>query len=210
MLEQMSIEDRNQMVRQYLPMVWKIAYRMHRYWKGVRRIGSVEDVAQVGAIGLIRAVELYRPQEGVKFITYATHCVQRCIGRAAMQDGLIPVPCYHQGSAGAPSVKASVEKEAQQALCWGTLPAGFDRIDPRSREWLEEESRSQELKELHCRLKQADESDRRLLALRYGLDGERPHMLRERGEMDGVSPEGVRRCRILRAEARLRQQMEAA
>lgn len=34
-----------------------------------------EDLIQVGYIGLIKAVDNYDPDRGVKFITYATHCV---------------------------------------------------------------------------------------------------------------------------------------
>lgn len=36
---------------------------------------SIEDLIQVGYIGLIKAVDNFDPARGVKFITYATHCI---------------------------------------------------------------------------------------------------------------------------------------
>lgn len=36
---------------------------------------SLEDLIQVGYIGLIKAVDQFDPDRGVKFITYATHCI---------------------------------------------------------------------------------------------------------------------------------------
>ena len=77
-------EDRSlqqALVLRYLPLVNRIARRY------VRPGASLEDLVQIGSIGLIHAVTTFDPGRGVKFETYAFHHVAGEI-RHFLRDGL--------------------------------------------------------------------------------------------------------------------------
>lgn len=61
---------KNQLVSQCLPYVHKIA-------RGLARRGSdpVDDLVQVGCMGLIKALDKYNPLAGSRFKTYATYLI---------------------------------------------------------------------------------------------------------------------------------------
>jgi len=56
----------NEQITKYQPLVKSIAYRF------INSGEPLEDLEQVGYIGLINALNLYKPERGVKFETYAT------------------------------------------------------------------------------------------------------------------------------------------
>ncbi|MCE1248657.1 MAG: sigma-70 family RNA polymerase sigma factor [Firmicutes bacterium] len=60
---------RDRLVRDNLSIVVPVARKF------TQNRDNQEDLIQVGYIGLIKAVDNYDPDRGVKFITYATHCV---------------------------------------------------------------------------------------------------------------------------------------
>lgn len=84
---------RNRVVNQYTPMVHKIANRLwvvrHNELQG---IGTIDDVFQVGIIGLLLAADYFQPDFGVKFITYAYRSVYNHILDAGLEAGVIRVP----------------------------------------------------------------------------------------------------------------------
>lgn len=61
---------RDSIIQAALPLVKRIAYGLAR-----RSTDPVEDLIQVGSIGLIKAVDQFRPDAGAKFQTYATHLI---------------------------------------------------------------------------------------------------------------------------------------
>ena len=73
-------QDKDELVRDYLPMVKRIAYHML-----TRLPASVEvdDLIQAGLMGLMDAVTRYDDEQGAHFETYATQRV-----RGAMLDEL--------------------------------------------------------------------------------------------------------------------------
>ena len=64
-----SQELRAQIIRDNLHLVIPIARKFRQ-----DNVGQ-EDLMQVGYIGLIKAVDNFDPDRGIKFITYATHCI---------------------------------------------------------------------------------------------------------------------------------------
>lgn len=64
-----SIELRNKIVEKYLWRVEYIAKAMYPAFKGGEH--DLDDLKQFGVFGLIRAVEMFDPTKGFKFITYA-------------------------------------------------------------------------------------------------------------------------------------------
>ena len=61
---------RDRIIQSSLSLVKRIAYGLAR-----RSTDPVEDLIQVGSIGLIKAVDQFKPDAGAKFQTYATHLI---------------------------------------------------------------------------------------------------------------------------------------
>ena len=61
---------RDSIINVALPLVKRIAYGLAR-----RSTDPVEDLIQVGSIGLIKAVDQFKADAGAKFQTYATHLI---------------------------------------------------------------------------------------------------------------------------------------
>lgn len=59
-----------QVVRDYASLVYKIAHNLSR-----RTVDPVEDLMQVGMIGLLEAQRRYDPTQAASFKTYATHFI---------------------------------------------------------------------------------------------------------------------------------------
>lgn len=61
---------RDRIVQQNFNLVKKIAHGLAR-----RSTDPVDDLIQIGSIGLIKAIEYFNPEAGAKFTTYATHLI---------------------------------------------------------------------------------------------------------------------------------------
>lgn len=64
-----DVVARDALVEQYLPLAYAVARKFTSY--GV----ELEDLQQVGAMALLKALDRYDPDKGVKFTTFATPCV---------------------------------------------------------------------------------------------------------------------------------------
>jgi RNA polymerase sigma-B factor len=64
-----SREARDKIIKEYLKVVFPISRKFYGYGE------NLEDLIQVGFIGLIKAVDNFDPDRGVRFTTYATHCI---------------------------------------------------------------------------------------------------------------------------------------
>ena len=63
--------------------------------RGERRYIALDDLKQEGLIGLLRAVELYDPDRGFRFKTYATWWIEQRMRRAiADEDRIIRLPVH--------------------------------------------------------------------------------------------------------------------
>lgn len=65
-----KIQIRNLIVISYLPFVRKISYGLAR-----RNTDPVEDLIQVGSVGLLKAIEQYNVESNASFKTYATYLI---------------------------------------------------------------------------------------------------------------------------------------
>ena len=60
---------RDQAIEDHLPLVRRLAHRF------AQRGEEMDDLVQVGAIGLINAVDRFEPSRGVSFASYAVPCI---------------------------------------------------------------------------------------------------------------------------------------
>ena len=68
-----DIEARNVLVEHNLRLVVYIARRFEN--TGV----NLEDLISIGTIGLIKAVNTFRPDRGIRLATYASRCIENAI-----------------------------------------------------------------------------------------------------------------------------------
>jgi RNA polymerase primary sigma factor len=128
---------RRRLIEAHLGIVSAIARRYARRW-GV----PLEDLFQEGALALVRAVNLYDPDQGMKLSTYATWWVKQAIRRAAMAQSRpvrIPERLWERA------------EELSRAERWlGSRPEqeGWDWEPSEASNWSDEE-----LEEVRCALR---------------------------------------------------------
>jgi len=84
---------RSLLIERNLKLVRILALRAARAYPSV----DVEDLFQMGVLGLIRAVEKWEPARELQFSTYAVWWIRQAISRYAMDSAeLIRIPIHHQ------------------------------------------------------------------------------------------------------------------
>jgi RNA polymerase sigma factor (sigma-70 family) len=76
---------RNELVERNMPLVFRIA-------AGVR--GDNSDAIQEGAMGLLRAADMFDPDRGFRFTTYASRWIVAFMMRGVDRDPLVHVPAH--------------------------------------------------------------------------------------------------------------------
>lgn len=85
---------------------------------GQKKHLTLEDLIQEGMIGLLRATDLFDPERGFRFKTYATWWIEQRMQRAiADDDRLVRLPVYLHDT-----VKRVKRAEARLTLATGTAP----------------------------------------------------------------------------------------
>ncbi len=82
--ERRDVEARRRLIEQHLPLVHGLAYRF------VRDGEQLEDLVQVGSVGLIKAVDRYDPRRGSSLTAYAVPTIVGEI-RRHLRDGTQPL-----------------------------------------------------------------------------------------------------------------------
>lgn len=162
-----------------------------------RRYPSLDrdDLRQAAYFGLRRAAELWDPERGVLFSTFAFHWLRDAIQQALPHHlGVIRVP--KRPTAPRPIVASFDDADHGGA----PEPSAADGADP-----FEVVAAAEDHARIHSALgKLRNARDREVISMRFGLAGEPPLNLREIGEvLGGISIERVRQLE-LRALAELR------
>ena len=69
-----------------------VSYVINRYFKNQLKYHDIEDIYQVGYIGLLKAVRYYDEDRGMKFSTYAVPVIWGYIKQYVRGDSLVKVP----------------------------------------------------------------------------------------------------------------------
>lgn len=213
---------REQMIQANLRLVVNIAKQYSN--RGM----TLSDLVSEGNLGLLRAVEEFDPDAGVRFSTYAAWWIKQSIKRAMINAGQpIHIPAYMveqihhwrqaarelEGSLGRPPTiddiaarlkiprkKATIIHQAIMAVNAPTQMAGeeattmSEMLADDGTPLPEEAVEPSEVATIRRLLEHLDERQRKILTLRYGLDGyEGPQRtLKEVGAMIGLTRERVR------------------
>ena len=181
-----DLEARNVLVEHNLRLV---AHIVKKYYQN----DDADDLISIGSIGLIKGINTYRPDKGVRLATYASRCVENEILMAFRTK---------RKSAGDVSLSEALDADEEGG--------GLKLMDVvASEEDLADQIGSREL----CRtLRESvarvlDEREARIIRLRYGLDGTEPMTQMETAQKCGISRSYVSRLEK-RALEKLRGSLE--
>ncbi len=203
-------EARDRMIKSNLRLVRWVAA------KYINRGLPIFDLIQEGNIGLIKAVEHFQPNRGIRFSTYATLWIKRSIERAlANQSRTIRLPVHISSDLNrfawvaksllqelgqdptdeeiAPRMKVSVEYvQKLRGIVKRTYPINGGIRDEYSEQLFgifEDIQRSQQLSSW---LKLLTEIEREVITLRFGLNDGDTYTLESIGKRFGVTRERIR------------------
>jgi RNA polymerase sigma-B factor len=122
--ERRDVEARRLLIEQHLPLVRVLASRFVRHGE------QLDDLAQIGAVGLIKAVDRFDASRGSSLVAYAVPTILGEI-RRHLRDGVQPVRLPRDGRDKTPvrAVPLDVEAEAaRDAAAERRLELGEERI----------------------------------------------------------------------------------
>jgi RNA polymerase sporulation-specific sigma factor len=138
-----------------------------------------EDLISVGSIGLIKAVDTFRVDNGTKFATYGAKCVQNEILMYFRRQ-------KHQSAEVSMYDTIDVDREGNPLTYMDVIAA--------------DENMTDEIDTMICSRRAAElvdqvleERERQIIYLRFGLDGREPMAQREVAELLGISRSYVSR-----------------
>ena len=186
--EKGDVEARNKLVEHNLRLV---AHIIKKYYT---QTDDTDDLISIGTIGLIKGINTYRRDKGVRLTSYASRCIE---------NEILMFFRSRRKSAGELSLSEAIETEDD-----GGALSLLDVVS-------EEQDLSERVceKELCAQLRREmdrslDDRERRILTLRYGLDGEKTHTQRETAELCAISRSYVSRLEKHALE-KLRRALEA-
>lgn len=156
-----------------------VAHVVKKYYAAA---GSTDDLISIGTVGLIKAVDTFRPERRVRFASYASQCIENEIRmhlRKLRREGTV-LSLQEPLEAGGPD---------------GALTLGDTLPD----ETVMEEGceRSDEARRLRALVAALPARERALLTLRYGLDGRPPQT-----QLQAAAHFGISRSYVSRIEKR--------
>ncbi len=162
-----DVSARNKLVEHNLRLV---AHIIKKYYSNV---SDHEDLVSIGTIGLIKAINTFDPEKNIKLSSYASRCIENEIlmhfrnGRKSAHDVSL-------------SETIETDKDGNPLTLMDVLTDERDFTEE-----LDIKINSEKLKDyLYSAL---DSRERKVLILRYGLDGKEPLTQREVAEELGIS-----------------------
>ncbi len=153
-----------------------VSHIIRKYYAGTP---SPEDLFSIGSIGLVKAIDSFDPSNGAKFATYSAKCIQNEIlmyFRSQKKHGAEV------------SINETIDTDRDgNPLTYGDIISSEDNIA----ETIDRKIKSERAFEyIKTRL---GERERRIIVLRYGLDGNMPLTQREVAIKLGISRSYVSR-----------------
>lgn len=139
----------------------------------------IEDLISIGTIGLIKAVNTFKPDKKIKLATYASRCIENEILMYLRKHNA-------QKSEVSFDEPLNVDWDGNELLLSDVLGTENDTVEAN----LEEEAEIELLKGAMMRL---SEREREIINLRYGLGGYREKTQKEVADMLGISQSYISR-----------------
>ena len=179
-----DVQARNELVEHNLRLV---AHIVKKYYA---QADDVDDLISIGTVGLIKGVNTYKADKGVRLATYASRCIQNEILMHFRSQ---------RKSAGDVSLSEALDNEGDGGLSVMDVVAQEDDIAERL-------GSAEVCARLRgCIAAVLSEREARIITLRYGLDGRTPRTQRETAALCGIS-----RSYVSRIEKRALEKLRAA
>ena len=140
---------------------------------------NVEDLISIGTIGLIKAVNTFRPEKNIKLATYASRCIENEILMFLRKSTQLK----NEISLDEP---INVDYDGNELLIADTLGSDADTVNLH----IEKES---EHRQLYRAVNRLDGRELKIMELRFGLNGEKPHTQKEVADILGISQSYISR-----------------
>ncbi len=150
---------------------------------------NIEDLISIGAIGLIKAVNTFKPEKKIKLATYASRCIENEILMYLRKHNA-------QKSEVSFDEPLNIDWDGNELLLSDVLGTEENTVESS----LEEAAELQLLKGAMERL---SERERRIIDLRFGLNGKKEKTQKEVADMLGIS-----QSYISRLEKRIMQRLK--
>ena len=182
-----DLEARNILIERNLRLV---AHIMKKYYA---QTSDQEDLISIGTIGLIKAVSTFDGSKGTRLATYAARCVEN------------EILMYFRSQR-----KSAQDVSLSDYIETGSDGAALSLMDVVSQDadLLEQVTTREAARQLRRVMDTClTQQERQVIAMRYGLDGERPKRQREVAQVLGISRSYISRIEK-RALQKLRGQLE--
>lgn len=154
---------------------------------------SIEDLISIGTIGLIKAVNTFRPEKSIKLATYASRCIENEIlmylRKSAKEKNEISI-----------DEPLNVDWDGNELLISDILGSDSDVVNVR----IEKESEESQLMQAVQKL---SEREMTIMELRFGLNNKEPHTQKQVADMLGISQSYISRLEK-KIISRLKQEIE--
>ena len=168
-----SKEAKNKLIEHNLRLVVYIAKKFEN------TTICIEDLISIGTIGLIKAVNTFRPDKNIKLATYASRCIENEI--------LMYLRKYNaRKSEVSFDEPLNVDWDGNELLLSDVLGTENDIVEAKMEE-------AAELQLLKGAMERLNEREREIICLRYGLDGKREKTQKEVADMLGISQSYISR-----------------
>ena len=156
---------------------------------------GVEDLISIGTIGLIKAVNTFRPEKNIKLATYASRCIENEILMYIRKTA----PIKTEVSIDEP---LNIDWDGNELLLSDVLGSEPDQIH----RGVETDD---EIITIHRLIDRLPQRERQIMEMRFGLHGQKEHTQKQVADMLGISQSYISRLekKIIR---RLRQELEKA
>ena len=183
-----DVEARNKLVEHNLRLV---AHIIKKYYT---QSEETDDLISIGTIGLIKGINTYRRDRGVRLTSYASRCIE---------NEILMFFRSRRKSAGDVSLSDAIETDDDSGAL-SLLDVVSEQQDL-AEQVCEKELCAQLRREIADTL---DEREARIITLRYGLDGAEPRTQRETAKLCSISRSYVSRLEKHALE-KLRRALEA-
>ena len=140
---------------------------------------NVEDLISIGTIGLIKAVNTFRPEKNIKLATYASRCIENEILMFLRKSTQLK----NEISLDEP---INVDYDGNELLVADTLGSDADTVNIH----IEKES---EHRQLYSAVNRLGGRELKIMELRFGLNGEKAHTQKEVADILGISQSYISR-----------------
>ena len=170
--EEGDVEARNILVEHNLRLV---AHIIKKYYTQTE---DADDLISIGTIGLIKGINTYQRNKGVRLTTYASRCIE---------NEILMYFRSRKKTAGDVSLSDAIETDGDSGSL--SLLDVVSQDEDLDEQICESDLRTRLRREIHRTL---DEREEKIITLRYGLGGSSPMSLKEVGDACNLTKERIR------------------